>query len=155
MKYYEKKGMNAHQKALRELNHESDVIIIINEQHTLLPQQEELLRETYGEWATLKMPAEGCDQKRREEICVEFLFNKDVVVFVSPIPDMIKILAEKTAINGTVNDLICNGFDVQPAYDEAYSVRQVLIMMNDNREKKKLPNGKVISVTAKTGWYLA
>jgi hypothetical protein len=52
------------------------------------------------------------------------------VVFVSPIPAMIKRL------------VATKGAD------------EVLIFCNDKREKKELPNGKVIYVVAQDGWYL-
>lgn len=35
--------------------------------------------------------------------------------------------------------------------DERY---KVLIFHNDNREKKELPGGKVVSVVSQTGWQL-
>lgn len=51
------------------------------------------------------------------------------VVFVSPVPVLLAKLS-------------------------ASQVVKVHVLHNDNREKKELPNGKIISVVAKEGWEL-
>jgi len=51
----------------------------------------------------------------------------NTIVFVSPIPYMVKELAKDA---------------------------NVLVFHNDRREKKQLPNGKIIQVVAETGWQL-
>jgi hypothetical protein len=43
----------------------------------------------------------------------------------------------------------------QAAADESgFICMRPWVFSNDTREKKELPDGKVISVLAKTGWYL-
>ena len=115
--------------------------IIISEQHTLLPEQEELLKEKFGTWQTILVPATGWTREEREIICDTLRGN---VVFVSPIPvspipGMILYLAVRASFE------FCNKWPktVRP-----------WVFSNDTREKKELPGGKVVSVTAKTGWYL-
>lgn len=51
------------------------------------------------------------------------------VIFVSPIPYLIKFLAGSTGTD-------------------------VYVFHNDNREKKELPDGRIIQTVAKTGWQL-
>ena len=110
--------------------------IIISEQRTLLPEQEELLKEKFGTWQTILVPATGWTREEREIICDTLRGN---VVFVSPIPGMILALGRRASFES------CN--------HRSQTVRP-WFFSNDNREKRELPNGNVISVIAKTGWYL-
>ena len=64
--------------------------IIISEQHTLLPEQEEILTEKFGTWATILVPATGWTKEERDIICNALRGN---VVFISPIQGMILDLA--------------------------------------------------------------
>ena len=108
-----------------------NVIIIINEQHTLSENQVNVLNETFNSESynqvMVKVPATGLNLKEQLELCKTV---EGKVVFVSPIPAMIKRL------------VATKGAD------------EVLIFCNDKREKKELPNGKVIYVVAQDGWYL-
>ena len=110
--------------------------IIISEQHTLLPEQESILKEKFGAWSTILVPATGWPREEREIICDTLRGN---VVFVSPIPGMLLDLAGRASFES------CN--------HGSQTVRP-WVFSNDNREKRELPNGNVISVIAKTGWYL-
>lgn len=110
--------------------------IIISEQHTLLPEQESILKEKFGSWFTLLAPATGWVREEREIICDAIRGN---VVFVSPIPGMILDLAWRASFESCTNG--------------SHTVRP-WVFSNDNRDKQELPYGKVISVTAQTGWYL-
>jgi hypothetical protein len=109
----------------------ANVNIIINEQHTLSENQVNVLNETFNpvnyRHILVKVPATGLNLKEQMEICNTV---EGKVVFVSPIPAMIKRL------------VATKGAD------------EVLIFCNDKREKKELPNGKVIYVVAQDGWYL-
>lgn len=110
--------------------------IIINEQHTLLEEQKTILEEKFGTWTTILVPATGWVLEEREIICDTLRGN---VVFVSPIPGMILDLAGRASFESCTH----------------YSQKvRPWVFSNDNREKKELPGGKVISVTAQTGWYL-
>lgn len=110
--------------------------IIINKQHTLLPEQEELLKEKFGAWTTILVPSLGWDKEERDIICNALRGN---VVFVSPIPGMILDLAGRASF--------------ESANHGSQTVRP-WVFSNDTREKKELPGGKVVSVTAQSGWYL-
>ena len=110
--------------------------IIISEQHTLLPEQESILKEKFVEWATIPVPATGWTKEERDIICDAIRGN---VVFVSPIPGMILDLSGRASFESATHG--------------SQTVRP-WVFSNDTRKKKELPNGKVISVTAPTGWYL-
>jgi hypothetical protein len=103
-------------------------LVIINEQHTLSADQTRCLDEKFGEgeWQRYNVPAAGWTA---EEIEQEVEKLHDTLVFCSPIPLMIKLAVLKG--------------EYMP-----------MIFHNDRREKKELPNGKVISVVAQDGWVI-
>ena len=102
--------------------------LIINEQHTLMPQQEQLLKDTFGTWDTIKVPADGWTKKQIELIAYTHFEDDDEIILASPIPYLIK-------------ELMLRCVDVH-------------ILHNDTREKKELPGGKIIYTVAKEGWVL-
>ena len=117
--------------------------VIMNEQHTLLPEQEVILDDKFPGWELLKVPANGWTLEEMKAQ-VKNLCKKDAVVFVSPLPYMLKTMSENAGF--------AKGGTVCP--DRIYATApKVFIFHNDNREKKEI-NGKIISVTAKTGWVL-
>jgi hypothetical protein len=107
-------------------------VVIINEQHTLLAEQEKILREKFEEIEFVMVPASGwtLDEMRalaRTDKFQERHYKDTFIVFISPIPGLIKAL---------------------------FNLHNVLMFHNDNREKKELPNGKIIMTVAKEGWQL-
>ncbi len=105
------------------------VKVIINEQHSLLPNQEEVLNETYSnQWELYPIPKDGISLEQIKQAVAKFKLDNCTVVFLSPIPAMI---------------FWCGKIGVKHA-----------VFHNDKREKKELPNGKVISITAKDGWEI-
>ncbi len=116
------------------------VMLVINEQHELLPSQREQLGYNFPESEVEKVlvPAEGWTIEEMERILSERLWG-NFVVFVSPIPYLIKKLS------------FCEGLGV--GGQKGYTTKTFLFH-NDRREKKELPNGKVISVLAKEGWQI-
>jgi hypothetical protein len=102
--------------------------VVINEQHTLLPEQRELLDERFGcdGWKPLLVPAAGWSLAELEAIARAWPLET-AAVFASSIPVLIRDLARRA---------VCYVFH------------------NDRREKVELPNGKIISRVAKTGWEL-
>ena len=132
-------------------------VIIINEQHSLLSEQREILEKRFGRWETVEVPAEGWSLEEmkevREEILKKFGWKFDevsmtqpanpegAVVFVSPVPYLLKLLSRDT-LRGDHNGYAVN-----------CGVR-VSVFHNDNRKKKELPNGKIINTVAQRGWKL-
>ena len=109
-----------------------EVRIIISEQHSILLEQKEKLDLSFGEngWSRLNIPADGLCLHEQLELVDEL--QDDVIVFLSPIPCMIAA-----------------------RLNQAGPKPSTYIFNNDNRDKKELPNGKIISVVAAaTGWSL-
>ena len=123
-------------------------LVIINEQHTLLDVQNEILLNRFGVdgWNTLPVPARGWTQTEMDAIMASDIFKTKTVIFISPIPYMIKMLTAAAMANMHLPSIITR---------YSRTVESVLLMCNDTREKKELPNGKIIFTVAKTGWYLA
>ena len=123
-------------------------LVIINEQHTLLDVQNEILLNRFGVdgWNTLPVPAEGWTQTEMDAIMASDIFKTKTVIFISPIPYMIKMLTAAAMANMHLPSIITR---------YSRTVESVLLMCNDTREKKELPNGKIIFTVAKTGWYLS
>ena len=116
-------------------------IVVMNETHSLLPEQEEILGRVYEGFDILPVPAQGWDigvmidkiHEIHERACREKLD----IVFVSPIPLMIRELTEMA---------MC-----PKGSGRRYKVK---LFHNDRREKRELPDGRIISVVAQTGWEL-
>jgi len=105
-------------------------ILIINEQHSLLPEQKEILSNRFENWEVLPVPSTGWTAKDMQETALYLSCQEEVnAVFASPIPYLLK--------------LACTMDNVA-----------VHIFHNDNRDKKELPNGKVIFTVAQEGWQL-
>jgi hypothetical protein len=117
--------------------------VIINEQHSLLPEQEKILNTMFSSWDFFKVPADGWTLSEQKEIAKSLA--KDNVVFCSPVPLLLAELAKNAGFMDACSR-VENGFSGQ--------VPSVYVFHNDVREKKELPNGKTISVTAKEGWQL-
>jgi len=105
-------------------------LVIINEDHSLLPEQVMLLDEKFGagNWKRFNVSRNGLTIKEIDSIVNEFALNDNSIVIASPIPALFALL-KKTNINWSV-------------------------FHNDNREKIELPNGKIIMKIAQTGWIL-
>lgn len=119
------------------------VYVIKNQQHSLFPQQVELLQNRFGSYEEYTVPVEGwtLDEMKKH---VEFLYqNADVVVFASPVPYMLKELSMYAS----------QAYDENSGY-KRHRLVDVLVFHNDRREKKELPNGKIIQTVAETGWQL-
>lgn len=116
-------------------------IIVMNETHSLLSEQKEILGRTYEKFDILPVPSQGwtLDEMidKIHEIHERACREKLDVVFVSPIPLMIRELTEMSISPNSNN--------------RRYKVR---LFHNDRREKKELPGGKIVQVVAKEGWQL-
>lgn len=118
-------------------------MVILNEQHTLLPDQKRRLDEVFGDdgWETYPVPAEGWVReeiiKQAEGILRNALAWKDdhdyTVVFASPVPALLVILARHSG-------------------SERKPILGVFVFHNDKRIAKELPGGKSIHTVAPDGW---
>lgn len=121
------------------------VYVILNEQHRLLPDQERLLNERFGDaWEIYHVPADGWtlaeQRKKRDE-----LETADAVIFASPVPYLLK---ELSFYQGASHMASLENMKV------SYGRPEVLVFHTDKREKKELPDGRIISVVAAEGWQL-
>ena len=119
------------------------MILIMNEQHSLLPQQQAILEDAYPHgWETIRVPAEGWTRaeifRQVDSLVRDLVEGHADIVCLSPIPLLLS----------------------QLAWTEGYSRGQgeapgeVRVFHNDRREKKELPGGKIIQVVAQEGWEL-
>jgi len=102
-------------------------VVIINEQHSLMENQKEVLNYNFGEnWELCKIPSEGLNIKQMESF-IDDMIGK-TIIFASPIPYLLMKLS-----------------NIQ---------EDVYIFHNDNRQKVELPNRKIIYKVAEKGWKL-
>ena len=99
-------------------------LIILNEQHSLMNEQVTILDGLF-DWSVKAVPASGWHLSQMREVLQELKSFDGEVVFASPIPALLM------GMEG-------GGF----------------LFHNDRREKKELPNGKIIMTVAQTGWQL-
>lgn len=113
------------------------VAVVLNQQHNLMEEQQQLLNEQFGDnWETFTVPANGWTLAEQHKKVVDLVNKYGDVVFASPVPYLMKEVAKESIIG------------------ENISLFNVYVFHNDNREKKELPNGKVIFTVAKTGWQI-
>jgi hypothetical protein len=105
--------------------------VIINEQHTLSADQIQKLDAKFGvgSWSRLDVPADGWIASQIREVIKDLATpGNNTIIFASPIP-----LAIKLAFEAGI---------------------KTFVFHNDNRDKKELPNGKIIFTVAQTGWEI-
>lgn len=120
-----------------------DVVVILNEQHTLTSAQEELLNETFKEcgWRIMPVPAKGWTVEEQNKIArqLEGYYNLNRgIVFVSPVP---YLLARLSKVSGGEYVTGIIGFT------------RVYLMHNDKREKVQ-KGDKVFYTVAQDGWTI-
>jgi len=123
--------------------------VFLNEQHSLMEEQSKLLDEEFDSWTIVSVPAHGLSLAEQKEIAqkvgnkvgaIDYSEGIDVTfVFASPVPFLLKEMSVNSKQDGTFG------------MDYLYDVR---VFHNDKRDKKELPNGKVIFTVAKEGWQL-
>jgi len=114
----------------------SKIKVIINEQHNLLSEQRQILDAAFGagDWEVVKVPKDGWNLDE-----IENLDLGTHVCFVSPVPALImRLQGTASFTTGEVGG----------------TWSQVFLLHNDRREKVELPDGRIISRVAKTGWQL-
>jgi len=104
-------------------------LVVLNEQHKLLLNQKELIEGAIDKegYSIVNIPSTGL--KLSELVKLSNSWHDSRIIFASPIPALIKLVAEDDSL-------------------------VLLVFHNDKREKKELSDGRIISVTSKTGWEL-
>lgn len=105
-------------------------VVIINEQHSLLEEQEKILNERFSSgWELFKIPSEGLTIEQQKEIVENFLNMGEItVIFCSPVPFLLKEISHFSGYGKCGNEV---GVGVR-----GYGIAEVLVFHNDNREKK-------------------
>jgi hypothetical protein len=107
-----------------------------------MEEQEKLLNKYQQPITIIHVPTSGWDLAVMQKIAgylQEYLWSRDrklEIVFASPIPYLVSTLS---FIDGRVDSI---------------EGQRVFVFHNDKRDKKELPNGKIIYTVAKEGWQI-
>lgn len=108
--------------------------LIINETHSLLPDQVRVLEEKgMSDYEEIRIPKEGWDARTRFSLAHEWAERGGRYIFVSPEPVILGRLAHLSVFRKDV---------------------AVYVFSNDRRVKKELPDGRIVQTIAPTGWKL-
>ena len=122
-------------------------IVIMNESHSMMEDQERVMKEHFGEdWEVYPVPASGWTKEEMDEQMKKMREMNQKhgglnIVFLSPVPYMLMELTRNEMYAPSAEYCENTGLFVH-------------VLHNDRREKKELPNGRYISVIAKEGWQL-
>lgn len=120
-------------------------IVIINEAHSLLSEQEKILNESFGTYEFLYVPKNGWSYEDQLKIARELVEGGGNIIFVSPVPVLLASIAFYKGYGraGIETGQPLMGYDTN-----------LFLFHNDHREKKELPDGRIIQVVSQTGWQL-
>src|SRR5690606_33351270 len=97
----------------------------------------------------ITIPASGLNLQEQKELVKELTQKDGNIIFVSPIPAMMVLLSRELA-----KMEYCKGEADTKCLPSGCPIIKVYTFHNDRREKKELPNGKIIFTVAKEGWQL-
>lgn len=118
-------------------------VVVINQQHEMMTEQRQILDDLYDSWERYDVPATGWTLAEQKKVSADLCDNPADKVIVSPVPFLLMDLAATQAAN----------LEMAPGTPLIFRGR-LFLFHNDKREKKELPNGKIICVVASTGWQL-
>lgn len=111
-----------------------ETYLVINEAHTLLPDQVRELREKgFDNYEEIRIPKEGWDARTRLSRAHSWARRGGRYIFVSPEPVILGRMAYFAAFRKDV---------------------AVYVFSNDRRVKKELPDGRIVQTIAPVGWRL-
>ena len=119
--------------------------VIINEAHSLLDEQKKLLYETFDSFGYLYVPKEGWSLYDQQRIARELVEEGGSVIFVSPVPVLLAYI-------GFYKGYGRAGLDIGQPFVGVNT--DLYVFHNDHRDKKELPDGRIIQVVSQTGWQL-
>lgn len=99
-------------------------LLVINEHHILFEEQRQLL----GEFEECLIPKEGLNCGEIVDLALDIKEWKGRVVFASPVPLLLKMVSQMK--------------------------HDTFVFHNDKRNKKELPDGRVINTVSETGWMI-
>ena len=118
--------------------------VVINRQHELFPEQYNILKKEFGKFHYIRIPPEGWTLSEQMKLIEKLSqltekYSGLNVVFASPVPILIAFLSYESALRKHIKH-------TEPL--------NVFIFHNGHREKRVLPDGRIITVIPKTGWKL-
>lgn len=120
-------------------------IVIMNESHSLLSEQKRILNETFGAYEFLYAPQDGWSKEDQLRIAKQLVNEGGNIVFISPVPILLSLVAFYKGYGqaGIETGQPFIGCDIN-----------LFLFHNDHRQKKELPDGRIIQVVSPTGWQL-
>ena len=127
--------------------------IVINEQHSLMPVQEKIIKETFGEeMEFVKIPAKGLNLEEIDQLSDDLIFKEDVnIVIVSPIPVLIAKLAY---FFGKYNETMEIASKLKIEIPKGKTNSKAYMFYRDMRNKEETKDGKIINTIENEGWKL-
>lgn len=119
--------------------------VIINEAHSLLDEQERLLIEKFDRYEYLYVPKDGWSKEDQLRIARDLVEEGGNIIFVSPVPVLLAYI-------GFYKGYGRAGLDIGQPFVGVNT--NLFIFHNDHRDKKELPDGRIIQVVSQTGWQL-
>lgn len=118
------------------------VLVVMNGQHSLFPQQLKLLNKKFPKWDFLKVPSEGWTLKDMIKIVADN--DNTHFVFASPVPALMALIIQVIHSLTGIHEVYPNVF--------------LSVFHNDKRDAKEivLPNGgkKVVHTVPQEGWVI-
>ncbi|MBE1426633.1 hypothetical protein H4684_003299 [Desulfomicrobium macestii] len=118
--------------------------VIINEQHSLNPAQGRILGERFGSYESIKIPAQGLSRAQQEAMAADLMRTIGPVVFISPVPLLLAIMAGNCG----------RSLAVQDSGRPRPGTPPVFLFHNDLRSKTETGEGRITSTIAPKGWEL-
>lgn len=118
--------------------------IILNEQHSLNPAQRRVLGERFESFTLVPIPSTGLSRGEQEVLAEELLRSIDPVVFVSPVPLLLAIMAGRCG-----RTVAARKVDVHPS-----GTPPVFLFHNGSRTKTETFDGRINTVLNPEGWEL-
>ncbi len=128
--------------------------VFINQQHELSDEQFGMLDGKFGgDWDLVKVPAQGWSLTEQRQVAMKYFrpawdggLNYEQACFVSPVPYLLKHLSWEAGANSSAQEINhCVSSTICKA---------CWTFHNDRREKKVLPDGRVIHTVSQTGWEI-
>ena len=119
-------------------------VVVLNQQHTLFPQQMDLLNDKYSTIDYLRVPATGWTLAQINDVCDSLLMADADVIMASPIPALLMKLSKDIAYSvGVADGDNCSNCIAVNVYT----------FHNDNRIKNQFGD-KIVMTVAPDGWVL-
>jgi len=118
--------------------------VIINEQHSLNPAQGRILGERFGSYESISIPAQGLSRAQQEALAADLMRTDGPVVFVSPVPLLLAIMAGKCGRELAHRD--CG--EPRAGYPP------VFLFHHDSRSKTETADATITSTVVADGWTL-